>query len=66
MLANPYLRFSHADQQLGSSIPRQRSLAADMIAPRGWLLGEEYVDDGKSASKGRHRAEGAELYRFEK
>lgn len=65
MIANCYFRFSHTDQSKGASISRQREESRRLIESKGWILGDEYIDEGKSASKARHRAEGAELYRFE-
>lgn len=65
MIAHPYYRFSHTDQRTGASIARQRDDTNTHIAGKGWLLDEEYIDEAKSATKARHRQEGAELYRFE-
>ena len=65
MIAHSYFRFSHGDQSKGASIARQRDDTSALISRKGWVVGDEYIDDGRSASKGRHRAEGAELYRFE-
>ncbi len=65
MIAHPYFRFSHSDQRVGSSIARQRDDTSAHIASKGWLLDEEYIDEAKSATKARHRQEGAELFRFE-
>lgn len=65
MIAHPYYRFSHIDQRVGSSIARQRDDTNTHITSNGWLLNDEYIDEAKSATKARHRQEGAELYRFE-
>lgn len=65
MIAHPYYRFSHTDQRTGASIARQRDDTNAHIAGKGWLLDDEYIDEAKSATKARHRQEGAELYRFE-
>lgn len=65
MIAHPYYRYSHTDQRDGCSIARQREDACTHISSKGWLLDEEYIDEAKSATKARHRQEGAHLYRFE-
>ena len=65
MIAHPYYRFSHTDQRVGSSIARQREDTNTHIASKSWLLDDEYIDEAKSATKARHRQEGAELHRFE-
>lgn len=65
MIAHCYFRFSHTDQAKGSSIDRQRADTAAHVGKKGWQIGDEYIDEAKSATKARHRAEGGELYRFE-
>lgn len=63
--AHKYFRFSHTDQASGASIARQREDTNHHILSKGWIEGSEYIDEAKSATKARHRAEGGELHRFE-
>lgn len=65
MIAHIYLRYSHSDQGSGTSIARQRKLCLKVIEARGWTLGNEYLDQAKSASKGHNRREGGRLFDFE-
>lgn len=65
MLAHAYIRYSTAEQAKGGSLARQRRAISEHIAEQGWTTGGEYFDSGKSASKGTHLEEGAELHRFE-
>lgn len=63
--AHKYFRFSHTDQASGASIARQREDTTNHILAKGWIEGREFIDEGMSATKARHRQAGAALFTFE-
>jgi DNA invertase Pin-like site-specific DNA recombinase len=58
-LAIPYVRFSTAKQEAGSSRDRQHELIRAMADQNGWTLGAPVEDLGRSAWKGDHIRRGA-------
>ena len=65
-LAVPYLRYSTDDQEESDSILRQKRVCEAYIRAKGWTLGLPLIDRGRSAYKGEHLVEGAQLYEFTK
>ncbi|MBW6528549.1 recombinase family protein [Sphingomonas sp. RHCKR7] len=63
MEAYIYIRWSSAEQGKGSSLERQMSDCRAHAQRKGWLVRDELIDDGISAFRGRHAAEG-KLGRF--
>ena len=56
-----YVRWSSGRQSLGDSLERQLGKTKEFCAKHGLTLDLELVDAGKSASKGKHIAEGGAL-----
>lgn len=65
MIAHLYMRFSHSDQAGGTSIARQRKLTRKLCFDNGWEIESEWIDEAKSASKGKNRSKGGALHEFE-
>jgi DNA invertase Pin-like site-specific DNA recombinase len=64
-IAYSYTRFSSADQKKGSSAIRQQDAANDWCSKNGYTLSKDtFLDEGKSAFKGKHIAGEGDLKRF--
>ena len=49
MRAGIYYRVRSEEQVEGFSLDAQRRLLRDFCAAKGWVIAEEYADEGKSA-----------------
>ncbi len=63
-IAVSYVRWSSGRQSLGDSKERQLSKTKEFCAEHGLVLDLQMVDDGKSAFKGKHIAQGGSLKKF--
>lgn len=66
MIADPYIRFSSAEQKRGGSLSRQTENITAYILSKGWTLGVSIIDDGRSGYKAEHRRADRGLGAFER